>query len=488
MPVLTDLTVRQPESPSPLQTVGALMQLRGQQGEMALRNAQLQQANAQTEDIHAQATQRNRDIADQNTIQEAMKDPTVAQAIGSGDLTALNGKVQPKNLSGLQTQVLAQQQAIANKNKTDLELHTQQLGQLADGIAGLKLLGEQNPDGLAAAYSQWKNTVEGAKIVGTGRLPDQISGPEDLDKIAGVTGAYLGMHQKVQADQGAAQKIRTDAASEAMDTAHAAQFTADAAKLAQDTINARSNLKKIDADAQIAQLEADFAAKHGGMKPAEAETARHNKADEATAAGELGLKTKTFNMTYGPNSINQGLIGVQPHLIVPATSAYTKAGEEYATAVHASDAMNTLLDLAQKGNKAAGSNLPLVGVETVNALNGIKRINSAEISQYGSAGSLLDQVKGKIGKLAVGKPIPQDVLDDIRELHTQLATSSKDLYARKVQVVNGAYGSKFAPVEFSGSAPAPASTVNLRAPDGTIKPIPSDQVDHFLQLGATRVP
>lgn len=35
--------------------------------------------------------------------------------------------------------------------------------------------------------------------------------------------------------------------------------------------------------------------------------------------------------------------------------------------------------------------------------------------------------------------------------------------------------------------PAPATTVNLRAPDGTVKSVPADQAAHYLARGATRV-
>lgn len=53
----------------------------------------------------------------------------------------------------------------------------------------------------------------------------------------------------------------------------------------------------------------------------------------------------------------------------------------------------------------------------------------------------------------------------------------------------GAAGQMGALLRPQASAQAPAQTagVSLRAPDGTVATVPADQVDHFLQRGATRV-
>jgi hypothetical protein len=45
-----------------------------QAGDLA---SQVQTPQAQTQEFQARADQRNRDLADQNTIQEALKDPTI---------------------------------------------------------------------------------------------------------------------------------------------------------------------------------------------------------------------------------------------------------------------------------------------------------------------------------------------------------------------------------------------------------------------------
>lgn len=142
---------------------------------------------------------------------------------------------------------------------------------------------------------------------------------------------------------------------------------------------------------------------------------------------------------------NPAVAGVAPAGIAAAQTAATKLDQEYIKAKSATDAMGHLLDLTEKGNKAAGVNVPLVGVETLNAINGIKRINSAEIDQYGSAGNLLDQIKGKIGKLTVGKPMPQDIIDDVRELHQTLGQQGYQNYTNGLASLNNRTGAKFQP-------------------------------------------
>jgi hypothetical protein len=139
-------------------------------------------------------------------------------------------------------------------------------------------------------------------------------------------------------------------------------------------------------------------------------------------------------------------------LIVPATSAYTKAGEEYATAVHASEEMNSLIGLARGGNKLAYAYAPTTGVLTINSANGSKRVNLNEINAYGGAGSDSDKLQAFFGKHLTGESIDASILGNMQQVHSALLGNAKDLYARKVQVVNGAYGSKFTPVQFDGAA------------------------------------
>ena len=86
-----------------MQTLGGIMQMRDMASQMALRNAQTQAAQQQAANVQAEAQQRNRDLADQNTLQEAMKDPGAYAKLMTGDVGPSNGKVQPKTLQALTT-------------------------------------------------------------------------------------------------------------------------------------------------------------------------------------------------------------------------------------------------------------------------------------------------------------------------------------------------------------------------------------------------
>lgn len=156
------------------------------------------------------------------------------------------------------------------------------------------------------------------------------------------------------------------------------------------------------------------------------------------------------------------LAHVDPKFYTQATAAYMKSGEDLAKAQSAADDVQTVLNLAEQGNKAAGANAPMIGVAAANAINGIKRINSAEIAQYGTAGSLLDKIQGRIQGLAVGQPIPKDVLEDMKEFHRQISLGAQAKHDRERQAINKTFNADFPPMTFAQAAqttsgPAPAS-------------------------------
>lgn len=142
-----------------------------------------------------------------------------------------------------------------------------------------------------------------------------------------------------------------------------------------------------------------------------------------------------------------------------ASAAYNKSGLALAGAVTAADDVQKILDMTGAGNKAAAANVPLVGVGALNAVNGIKRINSAEIAQYGTAGSLVDRIQGKLQGWTEGQPIPKDVLNDMKSLHEQLANGAYEKHAREVETINKTYGQSFKPMEFAKPAAAKGSAV-----------------------------
>ena len=159
-----------------------------------------------------------------------------------------------------------------------------------------------------------------------------------------------------------------------------------------------------------------------------------------------------YEMTYGAGA-NQALQGVDPKLRTQATSNASKANDEYLKTMANADQMQSFIDMARAGNKAAGTNLPVIGVETMNAINGIKRIPREQVAQYQGAGNLYDNIMGKLGKLSAGQPIPADVMQDIESMHRMLRQNAEQAYKTKLDGINQTYHSNFQPVK-SGSSVA----------------------------------
>jgi hypothetical protein len=93
-----------------------------------------------------------------------------------------------------------------------------------------------------------------------------------------------------------------------------------------------------------------------------------------------------------------------------------KAATTYLTAKQRASEMTDFINAAKSGNKAAQANVPLEGALDITTSQGVKRINRTEVEQYAGAGSLFDKISGEVGKLTAGKPIPDNVLDDMKQL------------------------------------------------------------------------
>jgi hypothetical protein len=156
----------------------------------------------------------------------------------------------------------------------------------------------------------------------------------------------------------------------------------------------------------------------------------------------------------GAVSDDPRLAGVSPKDYQTVKSAVLKADNEHTAALAATDRMNTVLKLAKSGNKEAQASASLIGVQAINELAGVKRVNGAEIASYGNAGSLIDSLEGKLGKIVAGKPIPDDVLKDMQALHDALGSNTDTIYQRKLQGVDKVYNSHFSSAAPTATAPA----------------------------------
>jgi hypothetical protein len=202
---------------------------------------------------------------------------------------------------------------------------------------------------------------------------------------------------------------------------------------------------------------------------------------QASRALNLETQQKVAVAQAALANVPAGLKGVASHLVAPAAADATKYGQEYADAVAAANDMKTFVDMAKAGNKIAYAYSPTEGVLTLNTARGVKRVNMAEISSYGGAGSALDRIQGFLGKQASGASIPANVLDDMDSLHQAIAGNAQNTYANKLKNVNATYGSHFEPVNMGGG------TVKMKAPNGQIKDVSPDEVEHYKSKGATVV-
>ena len=203
------LQVQTPQPESPLKTIGGLMQLRSAMTENALRAAQTQQAQQNTLDIQAQAQQRQRALADQQTIMKGMQDPDVNARVHTGDFSDFEGKVMPDTLQALQTKQAEYKKALLANTAEENKNRVEALGEIASTANGLKQTFVM-PDGTFAqgfqdAYSgalqqlQKNGTFKRAGI--TTPPPATISDPSQLDSYLATVGGAQKAHEQVLGEQ-----------------------------------------------------------------------------------------------------------------------------------------------------------------------------------------------------------------------------------------------------------------------------------------------
>jgi len=205
------LSFKAPESP--LASISQLMQVRGLSSEIALRNAQTEQAQANTGDIQAQALGRQRDLADQQTLQQAMGDadhPEYKGAAVKGDFSFLDGKVQPSSQLKFATAQLGkikEQAAVDTTTLANTQAYHKQLG---DTIFGLSQLPVEDRAGAAASAIGELSKLPGAKQLAD--LSTMDFSDAGLKKYAADNNAATEYWGAVNTQKTAQQKIDTEAA------------------------------------------------------------------------------------------------------------------------------------------------------------------------------------------------------------------------------------------------------------------------------------
>ena len=466
-------------------SIGTLMQMRNLASEIQYRQAEGERVRAMAATEQAQADQRNKDLADQNYIQSISKDPEAFGKIAGGDMSPLAGNVQDKTIRDVQTKVDAHHKELATNTETDLKNYRSGLTDVADAIRGMRSLGDVGkinqalPTSIGALNSS--GALRAARI-DPQTAPKSISDLSDLDLWEAKVNAAAVAADKALEIKGEQQKQATAATTQRLQEAEIpgkkaeAKISAAKAQLMQSALaGGATDTSGVDTiippDKYPQQNIAARAAYKLGLATGDIAKAQENvmkiyaeqvapvEKQKAEIPGEIS-KAVAIEKAKAPIETARAL---QVAGTNRAMTGAEKLDTEYNTARSTTEALGHILDLADKGNKAAGANVPLVGVETLNAINGIKRVNSMEISQYGSAGSLLDKIKGKLGSITEGKPIPQDVLNDIRELHESLGTQAYEKYTTGLKSLEARTpGAKLAPTipppnirRGSGGAQAP---------------------------------
>lgn len=519
------LSVQPPAPVNLTQTLGGLMNIKSQMVENALRQAQTATAQQETQLKQAEQQQKNRDLADQNTIQELMKDPETAKTLASGDDTPLNGKVQPTTQEKFRTAVLSHIKEKAATDSTTLGNHEKALGEIADTINGLKSYG----DDLDSLNSAWGSAINGLNSSGAlhaagidpAKVPQRITDPKQLDSFAASAGAAQAVAQKALEFKKTQQELTAKAATQAKEEAEALEKRTAAAKTQAilDMVNGAgqqtSGVHPVDAifqasgntDAQSqaalkaeydatplsfgdnpmagkqavlqragehatspAKAKADEAARFGVTHSPEAIAAEIKKAVDVKRA-EAPIETQTaINTDMGKRTAEAKLAppGFQGILDTAtrnkAIADQIKASDEHAKAAGEAQQMEEYVKAARSGNQAAAANVPITTLRAI-----VNRVNRQELEAQGGQ-SFARKFTDWAAKGFEGKPSDL-TLNDYAALG-QIAQSKADtVYAGVADNIN-ALGGQIPRTPHSSAAqsvPDPVKSVLSKAIPGIHK-------------------
>lgn len=199
---------------------------------------------------------------------------------------------------------VAIQTSLAKLSKDQLDNEIAEHSVIAGSLQGyLNTPDEQK----AQAYPQFYADAVARQPNLKGQLPAPAAGfapsQNDLAHAIGSVGLSGTLLANAKEKQATATSGAEQAKAEFETKRAAALLPTELAKANAEAAHITATLPKDQAEAQIAKLNADFAAVHGGLTPDQftttGETKRHNSAQEAVQRGELGIKQKTFDATLG---------------------------------------------------------------------------------------------------------------------------------------------------------------------------------------------
>jgi hypothetical protein len=518
------------QAPNPLATLATLSQLHSTQVENLLRQQQIQQSQAQMSDIQAQAQQRQRDLADQNTLKDALKDPSNAQAFGSGNLDFLNGKVSPTFQINTQKALAEAHAQAATASGTDIANNQKWADQMIDAATGLKQMIDNDP----AAISGYQAMIQELRSEGNklaDKAPDKITTSDEFDQAMTSLHVYAGIQQKAAALKEAQQKPVTAAAEAGKANAEAGKANADAANANADAamstfklglmkgatdpaalssgidalidpakypqankdakaaaaVEARSGDPAKIADAVKSIYDEQVGKPAGAAATVAAETPAKVAQQAAMLPGEVKKAAATASAAayaeIAPAVKKQAaLAAASPEMFSgiadpssrrAAQADYQKLTEDYLDKAQAAQQMKDFIAAAQSGNKAAPGLLGITELRTI-----VNRINGRELDAISKgAGSVVDRVQGWFNGHVDGQPVPPDIMKGMNEIADIQARAARGIYENKVTALGATYGGNVKPVPppVSSAAKPVANKAEFDAlPSGALYVDPAD--------------
>ena len=474
---------------SPMQTMGGLMQLRGQMADQSLREAQMSEVRQRQQNEKLRGDQLNLELKDANNFAEIQKDAGLMRKFAeTGDVSMFHQKgISPafidklvegrgKRITGIQTQTVTGQ--AIKKNATEQMIAT------GDGIMAPMAGGK--PVDIATANSRYQGALPRLKELALLRGDDPAKLPGSITSLEQIRGVMSGLNLEAGLfDAELKRNEQQEKTKKATIEAEKGQFELDLMKGAANGGQDAAIMKRFGANTEAAQaamdayrqnLPAGLAAaiqavnkiydeRIGGAARIVSETPAKVAEQAALLPGEVNKATSVAYAQIAPH-IKQA-VGTQLELAKRSGEAFAsvtdpterhraeaameKSSLEYADKVSESRTLTSLIDAAQKGNKAAPA---VIGLQELRGF--VNRVNTTELKAVGSqAGSLKDQVEGWLRGKTEGQPIPPEILKATRELANLQEKAARSNYENKILITNTTYGSKVKPIDLPGGSVAP---------------------------------
>lgn len=142
-----------------------------------------------------------------------------------------------------------------------------------------------------------------------------------------------------------------------------------------------------------------------------------------------GKKVQDFSVAPQPDQAARHTASELAQVERETRTAIRKADADYRQAEGTANLQRNFIAEAKGENKATVKIVPLEGALEITTSQGVHRINRTEVEQYGSPGSILDHIIGKLHGAVQGQDIPDWVLDDMDKMTQQVIKNAQQRYS-----------------------------------------------------------